>query len=60
MERQQVVVTTGRKLTLLVRNGEFDLGEWNKGDQISITYDRNGRAIQAAVARARQGNAVGT
>jgi hypothetical protein len=56
MERQQVVITTGRKLTLLVRNGEFDLGEWTKGDQISITYDKSGRAIRAAVARASQGN----
>jgi hypothetical protein len=39
-----------------VRNGEFDLGEWTRGDQISITYDKSGRAIRAAVARAPQGN----
>jgi hypothetical protein len=49
MERQQVVITTGKKLTLLVRNGEFDLGEWKKGDQITVNYDQNNRAVKAAL-----------
>jgi len=49
MERQQIVVTTGRRLTLLVPHGEFDLGEWKKGDQISVTYDQNKRAVSAAL-----------
>ena len=42
MERQQIVVTTGRKITLLVRGGEFDLGEVNKGDKIDISYRPDG------------------
>jgi hypothetical protein len=54
MERQQIVITTGRKLTLLVRNGEFDLGDHNKGDQISVTYDKNGGAPTARLVRAAQ------
>lgn len=52
MERQQIVITTGRKLTLLVRNGEFDLGEWNKGDNIVVHYDRNSGAASARIERA--------
>ncbi len=51
MERQQVVILTGRKLTLLVRNGEFDLGDYSKGDRIDVTYDRNGGATTATLVR---------
>jgi len=49
MERQQIVVTTGRKLTLLVPDGEFDLGEWKKGDRITVKYDQNKRVVDAAL-----------
>ena len=51
-ERKQIVILTGRKLTLLVRNGEYDLGEWNRGDDIVINYDRNDRVVKVAVVRA--------
>jgi hypothetical protein len=53
MERQQIVVLTGRKMTLLVRNGEFDLGEWKKGDQVVINYDRENRVVRAALVPAQ-------
>jgi hypothetical protein len=57
MERQQIVVTTGRRLTLLVRGGEFDLGEWSKGDKIDIHYGTDGtvtaRKLRGDEAQAR-------
>ena len=56
MERQQIVITTGRKLTLLVRNGEFDLGDHDKGDKINITYDKNGGATTATLVRTAEQN----
>ncbi len=51
-ERTQIVVTTGRKITLLVRGGEYDLGEWDKGDQIIVNFDAAGRLANARVLRA--------
>jgi hypothetical protein len=50
-ERKQIVVLTGKKLTLLVRNGEYDL-DWNKGDDIVIHYDRHDRVAKVDVVRA--------
>lgn len=54
MERQQVVVQTGRKITLLVRGGEFDLGEFTKGDRIDVSYKPDG----TVTARMLPGNAA--
>ena len=51
MERQQVVVQTGRKVTLLARGGEFDLGEWSKGATINVTYGKDGGATGATLVR---------
>lgn len=48
-ERQQIVVMTGRKVTLLVRQGEFDLGEWKKGDQLVINYDQKDLVVKVAL-----------
>jgi hypothetical protein len=47
--RQEVIVMTGRKVTLLAPEGEFDLGERNTGDQLTMSYDHNNRLVKAAL-----------
>jgi hypothetical protein len=37
-----VLVTTGRKVTLLVRGGEFDIGKYTKGDRIDVNDKPDG------------------
>jgi hypothetical protein len=63
-ERKQVVILTGQKLTLLVRQGEFDLGELKRDEevQVVINYDREDRVVRATLVPAQPGekNAVGT
>jgi hypothetical protein len=59
-ERKEIIVMTGRKVTLLVRQGEFDLGEWKKGDKLVINYDRDNRLVRVALVQPAHGTLENT
>lgn len=50
-ERKQIVILTGKRLTVLVPQGEFDLGEWNgkKETQVVINFDQEAQAVGASL-----------
>lgn len=52
VERQVIIILTGRHATLIAPQGEFDLGDWNGGDTLTMKYDREDRLVEATLAKA--------
>jgi hypothetical protein len=47
--RLEIIVMTGKRVTLLAPEGEFDLGEGDDNTQMVFNYDANGRLVTAAM-----------
>ena len=46
-KRLEIIVMTGKRVTLLTPEGEFDVGEGDDNTQIVFSYDAKGRLVKA-------------